>query len=200
MKLTYDPKHSVAYLQLKKKRKKLETVAVCDSLNVDLDSDGQVFGIEFLDVHRQLFGSDGERLVLENTALKWNKKVDLPEKQVEYGIFHSRVLKKAAPSRREMEILKGAIRVLKIHLNPSKIILFDSRAKGTARYGSDFDLAVEQKKPHEKKERQIRAEIEGFTGLYGVDIVFLKSVDRDFRDVVMDTGKIIYEKRIRSCV
>lgn len=68
MKLTYDPRHNVAYIRLSKKKAKVETICVSDELNVDMAPDGTVYGIELLNANRQLRGEDGGRLIVVNEA------------------------------------------------------------------------------------------------------------------------------------
>ena len=46
MKLTYDPKHNIAYMRLHEKKGQVDTVRVSDELNVDIAPDGTVYGIE----------------------------------------------------------------------------------------------------------------------------------------------------------
>lgn len=67
MKLTYDPKHNIAYLRLRPRGAEVETVRVSDELNVDLAPDGSVYGIELLNANEQLRGADG-KLVLEDES------------------------------------------------------------------------------------------------------------------------------------
>ncbi|OGX11179.1 MAG: hypothetical protein A2351_02920 [Omnitrophica bacterium RIFOXYB12_FULL_50_7] len=97
-------------------------------------------------------------------------------------------------TERENEILQGVIKILKKDLAPRRIILFGSRAKGKFQKGSDFDFAVDLKKPDFNIERKIKEKIEAISGLYGVDVVYLKSVDEGFRKIVQKTGKVIYER------
>jgi uncharacterized protein YuzE len=61
--LTYDPRHSVAYIRLREPSGPVETVCVSDELNVDLAPDGTIYGIELLDANKQLCADDG-RIVL----------------------------------------------------------------------------------------------------------------------------------------
>ena len=58
MKLTYDPRHNIAYLRLQEKTTQVETVRVSESLNVDLAPDGTVYGIELLNANEQLRGRE----------------------------------------------------------------------------------------------------------------------------------------------
>ena len=95
---------------------------------------------------------------------------------------------------RETEILNNVVGILKKYLSPGKIILFGSRAKQDSPKNSDFDLAVDKEKLDIRDERKIREEIEKVSGLYKVDIVFLKSVDPKFRNIVLKTGRLVYER------
>lgn len=67
MRLTYDPENNVAYLyvQAPGTAGQVDTVCVADDLNVDVDADGRVFGIEFLDANRQLAAVDPGQIVVQ---------------------------------------------------------------------------------------------------------------------------------------
>jgi uncharacterized protein YuzE len=56
MNATYDPKADAAYLYLSKE-KIAKSRVISDSMNFDLDADGKLVGIEFLDAKSQLAGS-----------------------------------------------------------------------------------------------------------------------------------------------
>ncbi|RTZ72028.1 MAG: nucleotidyltransferase domain-containing protein [Gammaproteobacteria bacterium] len=80
-------------------------------------------------------------------------------------------------------------------LQPQKIILFGSRARGSARPGSDIDLAVKGGNlPGFREERKLREELDRLAGMYSVDLVFLEQSDEAFRAMVEETGKILYEE------
>lgn len=64
MKLTYDPKHNVAYIRLHEKTGQVTTLKISDEINVDLAADGTVYGIELLNANEQLTEDQGN-LVLE---------------------------------------------------------------------------------------------------------------------------------------
>ena len=64
MKLTYDPKHNIAYIRLRERQGEIETLRISDELNVDMAPDGTVYGIELLNANEQLTGADGRRLVV----------------------------------------------------------------------------------------------------------------------------------------
>jgi predicted nucleotidyltransferase len=98
-------------------------------------------------------------------------------------------------SERETGILKYAVRILREELHPRRIVLFGSRVKGTARKGSDFDLAMDCQAPPFSDAHRIREKLSEKTGLYHIDLVFLPSVSRGFRDLILKTGKVVYARR-----
>lgn len=99
-------------------------------------------------------------------------------------------------SNREKQILQKVTDILKAELHPQKIILFGSRAKGNFQKHSDFDFAIEAKEPDNKNKRNLLDKIEGISGLYKIDIVFLSNVDKNFQDIILNSGEILYAKRI----
>ena len=68
MKLTYDPRHNVAYLRLREQAGQVETIRVSDELNVDLAPDGTIYGIELLNANEQVRAADGGRIVVVDEA------------------------------------------------------------------------------------------------------------------------------------
>ena len=98
-------------------------------------------------------------------------------------------------SVREQGILNSIITVIRRELNPAKIILFGSRAKGNFSKNADFDIAVDRERIDITRHREIMEQIDEIRGLYKVDIVYLKSVDEDFMDIILKTGKTIYARR-----
>ena len=102
------------------------------------------------------------------------------------------VMKKFTP--REKEVAGKVIKVLKEHLNPGRIILFGSRVKGTHYHGSDFDFAVDVKKPDAMRKFELEDAIDAVSSLYSVDVVYLKDVDSSIRKIILTTGKVVYER------
>jgi uncharacterized protein YuzE len=68
MKLTYDPRHNIAYLRFHEKTAEVETIQISDALNIDIAPDGTIYGIELLNANEQLRGDDGGDLVVVNEA------------------------------------------------------------------------------------------------------------------------------------
>ena len=64
MKLSYDPKHNIAYIRLREPQGEIETLQISDELSVDMAPDGAVYGIELLNANEQLTGARRRRLVV----------------------------------------------------------------------------------------------------------------------------------------
>ena len=96
---------------------------------------------------------------------------------------------------REKEIFDKSLDLLVREFSPQKIYLFGSRAKGDAKHGSDFDFAIDCPSPERSKLRMIKGMLDAIAVLYSVDIVFLPEVDAGFKEIILDSGKIIYEKK-----
>jgi len=95
---------------------------------------------------------------------------------------------------KEEIILNKIIYLINSVISPKRILLFGSRGKGTERTGSDFDIAIDSDKIETSIIRKLKEKIEEITGLYSVDIVFLNEVESGFRKIILDTGKVLYEK------
>ncbi len=95
---------------------------------------------------------------------------------------------------RENEVLEAALSILKRELDPKRIVLFGSRAEGRHTPGSDFDLAVDTPRPAERA-YQIHETVNDSVGLYTIDIVYLPNVEPDFRNLILKTGKVVYERK-----
>ena len=78
MKLSYDPRHNIAYLRLADDVAEVETVRVSEDLNVDLTPSGKVYGIELLNANEQLDALIEGKLTLENEATGATIEVALP--------------------------------------------------------------------------------------------------------------------------
>jgi len=93
------------------------------------------------------------------------------------------------------DAIERVIEILTREVQPDEVLLFGSRAKGTAHKGSDIDLAiVGGRKLSYRERRKMKEKIEDISGLYSVDIVFIEEVDKDFKELIRETGKVIYEK------
>ena len=96
---------------------------------------------------------------------------------------------------RESQVLVTALTILKKELDPGQIILFGSRAEGRHVPGSDFDLAVDVARPDCGQAAEIEEAVNESIGLYKADIVYLPDADPDFRNLVLKTGRVVYERK-----
>lgn len=101
---------------------------------------------------------------------------------------------KRRAGRREEMILKNAIKILREELRPRRIVLFGSRVKETQKKGSDFDLALDCRVPPLADACRIREKLGERSGLYHIDLVYLPAVSKDFRNLILSTGKIVYAR------
>jgi predicted nucleotidyltransferase len=93
------------------------------------------------------------------------------------------------------KILAKIVKLLKETLEPEKIILFGSRAKGNFAPYSDIDLAIEGVPQLSIRDfRKLKEKIETISWPFFVDLVFLEKVDEEFKNIINETGRIIYEK------
>ena len=77
MQLSYDPRRNIAYLRLREPAgAQVETVRLSDEVNVDLASDGTLYGIELLNANGQLPACDGGHFVpVDETA---GRRIEVP--------------------------------------------------------------------------------------------------------------------------
>jgi len=68
MKLSYDPRYNIAYIQLQAKKKGIEAIKVSDELVVDMTPDGTIYGMELLNADEQLKRDKEGRLLVVNEA------------------------------------------------------------------------------------------------------------------------------------
>ena len=101
----------------------------------------------------------------------------------------------ATKKEKAEKILAKLIELLKEELDPEKIILFGSRAKGKSAPYSDIYLAIAgSTKPPLRSLRKLKEKIETISWPFFVDLIFLEEVDEEFRRLIAKTGRIVYEK------
>jgi uncharacterized protein YuzE len=76
MRLTYDPRHNVAYIRFQEKQAEVESIRVSDELIVDMAPDGTIYGIELLNANEQLRRENMGGLVVINEAT--GERAELP--------------------------------------------------------------------------------------------------------------------------
>ncbi len=86
MKLTYDPKHNIAYLRLHEKTAEVNTIRVSEELNVDMAPDGTVYGIELLNANEQIEAeADGLLVAVDEGTPTKERRMAVHEKKAEYA-------------------------------------------------------------------------------------------------------------------
>ena len=78
MRLTYDPRHNVAYIRFRDKQSDAEAVRVSDELVVDIAPDGTIYGIELLNANEQLYRGDAGKVLVVNEATGDRTELSLP--------------------------------------------------------------------------------------------------------------------------
>ena len=78
MRITYDPRHNIAYIRFQEKRKDVEAIKLSEELIVDMAPDGTVYGIELLNANEQLKREEFGGLVLINEATGERSELALP--------------------------------------------------------------------------------------------------------------------------
>ncbi len=96
------------------------------------------------------------------------------------------------------EILKKIVEIVSKYIPDCRIYLFGSRAKGTARKNSDFDIAVDcsSKIPFSVMAK-IEGELEELPTLKSFDLVDLSLASDDFKETVIRTGVVLYDRRAK---
>jgi predicted nucleotidyltransferase len=94
----------------------------------------------------------------------------------------------------EEKRLNNIIKILVDEMNPERLILFGSRGKGISFPNSDYDIAVDTQRIEFRKKRILKDKIEDILGLHKLDLVFLNEVEKKFKEIILKTGKVIYER------
>jgi len=68
MRLTYDPRYSIAYIRFQEKRAEVESIRISDELVIDMAPDGTIYGIELLNANEQFRREDKGMLLVVNEA------------------------------------------------------------------------------------------------------------------------------------
>jgi len=85
----------------------------------------------------------------------------------------------------EEKYKKNIISIIRKHIPECKIYLFGSRAKKRSHEGSDIDIAIEAKdKIGRRIIYKIKNEIEETNIPFFVDIIDLKSADKEFKESI----------------
>ncbi|EPZ38341.1 nucleotidyltransferase [Anoxybacillus ayderensis] len=72
-----------------------------------------------------------------------------------------------------------------------RVVLFGSRAKGTARYNSDIDLCIDYTG---KQKWKVIDAIDEMVGIYSFDVLFFDSLNKEIARQIERDGIVIYER------
>lgn len=90
------------------------------------------------------------------------------------------------------ESIKNLIQLTVTSISPDQLILFGSRARGTHRENSDFDIAVKGAIDLKEWARlKTRLDDEAIS-LHSVDLVLHESLSDDYQKNISTEGKLIY--------
>jgi len=78
-------------------------------------------------------------------------------------------------------------------VQPERIILFGSRAHGTAHRYSDYDIALAGVDMDHRTERRLKQALDDRLGIFTVDLINVDKIDPEFRDIIVQNGVIVYE-------
>ncbi|MDP2365177.1 MAG: nucleotidyltransferase domain-containing protein [Ignavibacteria bacterium] len=90
--------------------------------------------------------------------------------------------------------LDNILNILVDGYQPTRIILFGSRANNRDLNYSDYDIAIDLDKTTLRQKRKVLEQIDEISGLHKIDLVYLNEVEEAFRKIILKTGKIIYER------
>ena len=77
MKLTYDPRYNIAYIQLREKQEPVDSIKISEELIIDLAADGTVYGIELLNAKKQLQDKTSPHLLFINKATGEERQMEI---------------------------------------------------------------------------------------------------------------------------
>ncbi len=95
----------------------------------------------------------------------------------------------------EKNLLNDIVNTIRVYLQPSKIILFGSRSSHRNRRYSDFDIAIQEGDMDIRTERLLKEALDEKSGIFTIDVINLDKVDDGFKNLILQQGKVIYEKK-----
>lgn len=96
--------------------------------------------------------------------------------------------------QKDREIIFSIVSIVMEHLESKRIILFGSRAVGKGQRYADFDIAVEGVQMDISKERLLKDALDEKLGIFTVDLINIDKVDVEFKNLILEKGKVIYEQ------
>lgn len=94
----------------------------------------------------------------------------------------------------EEKVIAVIVSTVTAYLHPKRIFLFGSRVLGGGRRYSDFDIALEGVTMSHRRERELKDALDIRLGIFTVDLVNLDKVDSEFKALILEEGRVIYEQ------
>jgi predicted nucleotidyltransferase len=104
------------------------------------------------------------------------------------------VVKRERMERGEEEVIGAIVSTITTYLQPKRILLFGSRARGKGKRYSDFDVALEGVAMTHRRERELKDALDVRLGIFSVDLINLDKVDPEFKALIKEGGRVIYEQ------
>ncbi len=96
-------------------------------------------------------------------------------------------------------VVAYVVTLAKERLNPRRVILFGSRARGDFRETSDYDFAFDLDKRAKEEWSRFSLDVKDYARtLKGIDLVCINDVDKKFRDRILKEGIVLYESKTES--
>jgi len=102
-------------------------------------------------------------------------------------------MSKAVTADVEEKVIAEIVNTIVDYLRPKRIFLFGSRGHGKGRRYSDFDVALEGVEMELRAERELKDALDARLGIFMVDLINLDKVPPEFRALILQDGKVIYE-------
>ncbi|HEY84451.1 MAG TPA: nucleotidyltransferase domain-containing protein [Chloroflexi bacterium] len=97
------------------------------------------------------------------------------------------------PKQYPEENIAKIVHLIAGKIHPRRIIWFGSRAQGKTQPYADYDIAFEGVEMTHRTERHLKDLLDQQLGIFSVDLVNLDKADPQFKEIVEQTGKIVYE-------
>lgn len=96
--------------------------------------------------------------------------------------------------REEDKVIGEIVSTITAYLHPKRILMFGSRAMGRGKRYSDFDVALEGVTMTHRRERELKDALDARVGIFTVDLINLDKVDPEFKVLIKEGGRVIYEQ------
>lgn len=106
--------------------------------------------------------------------------------------MHLRTTKRSSSPKNNIETL--VVDAIVRRIQPQRIFLFGSRARGDAAERADYDFAIDDENMTSAQLAQIRTDVEELSTLLAIDIVWMNRANMILQQRILGEGKVIYAK------